>query len=401
MRRHRPVPTALLLTLVAASLLFGACTTEPPPPAEETEVASSAWQGTIEERNGVVIVDNPAAPLWDDTAGPRLAFEPDGAFGGPASGITGIAGAVVDRDGNLHVYDPLAGSLITLDAGGDVVHRAGSSGTGAEQLADVRGMAYDGADAVWLVNQNGARLDAWGLDGAHRRSIAAADLELTDVYMGGFLSPDRLVLVAHADDHMAVNHYVVVDLGEPASVVRRFSVNAQPMVPIPPGVVLQLSHHFSGGRILVGTWEQYVLRTYDAEGTLLRRVNRPVDYLRRPGFARVGGQFRGVALGGLAAPIVLDSGHWLVMASWPTNVDNPNPFAETPVGQRPPIDWESSLDLFDQEGRFLYSLTYPGSPAPDIGRPWTVGPQGRLYTVVADPFPQVRRYRVVLRPPSE
>ena len=139
---------------------------------------------------------------------------------------------------------------------------------------------------------------------------------------------------------------------------------------------------------------------YDARGALRRRVTRPVDYLRRPGFAALDEQYLGVALGGLAAPIVLDSGYWLVLAAWPTNVDDPNALAETPAAQRPEIVWASSLDLFDPEGRFLYSLHTPGSQSPEIGRPWAVGPHGRLYTVVADPFPQVRRYRVILQPPA-
>ena len=89
-----------------------------------------------------------------------------------------------------------------------------------------------------------------------------------------------------------------------------------------------------------------------------------------------------------------------MFATWPTNVDAPNTFAETPASERPAIEWASSLDLFDAEGRFLYALQYPGRPLPDIGRPWTVGLDGALYTVSAEPFPQVRRYRVVLDPPG-
>ena len=137
----------------------------------------------------------------------------------------------------------------------------------------------------------------------------------------------------------------------------------------------------------------------DARGALRRRVTRPVNYLRRPGFAMVEKKYLGVALGGLAAPIVLDSGYWLVLATWPTNVDDPNALAEMPAAQRPEIMWASSLDLFDPEGRFLYSSHTPGAQSPAIGRPWAIGPHGRLYTVIADPFPQVRRYRVVLQPP--
>jgi hypothetical protein len=392
---QRVATRALCITTLAA---LAACSSDPSPPASGAE--SPDWQGTIEERAGVVHVRNPNAALWGDAASSPIRFEPDGVFGGPGAQISSIAGAVVDRDGNLHVYDALQSELVALSEDGAVLWRRGERGDGVDQFDGVRGIAYDGAELVYVVNQNGTRLDAWGIDGDHRRSLSIGGLGLERVYMGGFLTTHRIALLTDAVHNMATNEYVIVDLDGEPTVDARFSIGAQPVVPIPPGVVLQLSHYFHDNQILVGTWEQYVLRVYDAGGALRRRVTRPVDYLRRPGFAIADEQYLGVALGGLAAPIVLPSGHWLVLAAWPTNVDDPNGFAEMPAADRPEIAWASSLDLFDADGRFLYSLQTTGSQSPEIGRPWAVGPRGRLYTVTADPFPQVRRYRIVLDPPA-
>jgi hypothetical protein len=392
----RPLAATLLC---AAAIVAAACSPEtsaPPPPAGDAD----DWQGTIEERDGVVHVRNPTAGLWDDAATPPIRFEPDGVYGGPDSRLSSIAGAVVDRDGNLHVFDAIDAELVKLARDGSVMHRVGSAGSGATEFNGVRGIAYDGEASIYVVNQEGTRLDAWSIDGDHEGTMSVEELGLTSVYMGGFVDPRRLALIVDDVHNMAMNEYAIVELGEQPSIGTRFDIGAEPMVPIPPGVVLQLSHSFHDGQILVGTWEQYVLRVFDADGSLRRRVTRPVDYLRRPGFALQDEQYLGVALGGLAAPIVLDSGHWLVFATWPTNVDNPNDFAETPASERPAIEWASSLDLFDDEGRYLTSLRYPGSQAPDIGRPWTTGPDGALYTVTADPFPQVRRYRVIIEPPA-
>lgn len=401
---HSSDPRRRLRALcVAALTAVAACSSGPAaPPSGSTPADSDSptWQGTIEERDGVVHVRNPDAALWGDAATPPLRFELDRVFGGPEAAISSIAGVVVDRDATLHVYDALQSELVALSEDGVVLWRRGGRGAGVEQFDGVRGIAYDGTDLVYVVNQNGTRLDAWGIDGTHRRSVPVADLGLQRVYMGGFLSTHRIALLTDAVHNMAANEYVIVDLEGEAAVETRFTIGAQPMVPIPPGVVLQLSHHFHDNSILVGTWEQYVLRVYDAGGALRRRVTRPVDYLRRPGFAIVDEQYLGVALGALGAPIVLNSGHWLVLAAWPTNVDDPNGLAETPAAQRPEILWASSLDLFDPAGRFLYSLRTPGSQSPEIGRPWAVGPRGRLYTVIAEPFPQVRRYRVILQPPA-
>lgn len=390
---------AALLAAALGTIACGSRADAPTPPSSAGEQASG-WTGTIEERGGVVHVRNPATGLWADAMTTPLRFELDTVFGGAAAHLSTIAGAAVDGDGNLHVLDAASNELVKLDADGAVIHRVDLGGDDASGNAATRGMAYDGEDGIWVVGRDGERLDAWSTDGTHRRTVAVRDLGLGAVYMGGFLAPGRLVLIADEVHHMATNDYIVVDVTGDAAVSARFSIGAEPMVPIPPGVVLQLSHHFHQGRIFVGTWEQYILRVYDADGALLRRVTRPVDYLRRPGFALLDEQYLGVALGGLAAPLVLDTGHWLAMASWPTNVDNPNALAETPVNERPAIEWASSLDLFDAEGRFLYTLPYPGARAPDIGTPFAAGPGGALYTVSTDPFPQVRRYRVIVQPPE-
>jgi hypothetical protein len=374
-----------------------ACAGEPNEPAGEQHDMGSMSE---ESPDGVLRVDNPREGLWADASSVPLSFELEAVYGGDDAPFMSIAGAVVDRSGVVHVFDAAASELVALAPDGSLRHRVGSPGSGPQQFDGVRGIAYDGVDTIFVVNQQGTRLDAWGTDGTLQSSLSLADVGLESAYMGGVLSPRRIALLTNTVHNTAANEYIVIDLADPPSASAPFRLAAEPMVPIPPGVVLQLSHSFAENEILVGTWEQYVLRGYDSEGRLTRRVTRDVDYLRRPGFAIRDGQYLGVVFGGLAAPIVLADGYWLVMATWPTNVDSPNGYAETPTQQRAVIAWESSLDLFDPDGRFLYSLRYPGAQSPQIGRPWTVGSDGALYTVVADPFPQVRRYRVTIAPPA-
>jgi hypothetical protein len=103
-----------------------------------------------------------------------------------------------------------------------------------------------------------------------------------------------------------------------------------------------------------------------------------------------------VHLGELSPPITLSSGHLLVYAFWPMNVDDPDAFAglSSSRGERPEIQWACSLDVFDADGRFLASSVWEGMREPEVGRPAVVDRNGKLYTVTLDPFPQVRRYRV-------
>ncbi len=373
-------------------------------PTEGTDAQAGDHAGhatTDAADDGGLFIRNPGPGLWQEATSPPVRFEQDGTFGGEASHVESIAGAVVDRDANVYIYDAQRAELSGFSEDGDVLWRAGSAGSGPDQFEGVRGVAYDGVEAIWVVNQNGLRLDAWSTTGEHVRSVDLEESGVGRSFMGGFLSSDRVALLADIVYATAANEYVVLRLGDEPAIETRFRIGADPMTPIPPGVVLQLSHSFDGGKIYVGGWENYKLREYSGAGELLRSVTREVDHLRRPGFATIGDRYLGISFGGLAAPIVLGSGHWLVLASWPTNVDNPNAFAEMPAAQRPPIQWSSSVDLFDTDGHFLYSSVTPGSQIPDIGRPWAVGPRDRLYTVSADPVPHLRRYRVVLDPPDE
>ncbi len=396
-RHTRASWKASLLLLLWA---IPACSADGPSP----DPASSGHAGGHEagqpaDPEGVVQVDNPGAGLWEDAESPPVRFEADGMFGGPSSHVVNIAGAVVDNQANVYVYDAELFEISAFASDGTLMWRAGSSGTSADQFAGVRGITYDGDRTIWVVNQNGMRLDAWGVDGGHLRSLDLEELGIGRSFMGGFLSANRIALLVDIVYATAANEYVVLQLGESPQIETRFRIGAEPMTPIPPGVVLQLSHTFDDDKIYVGGWENYALRMYDDQGNLQRRVTRAVDYLRRPGFAALGDRYLGVSFGGLAAPIILENGYWLVLASWPANVDDPNAYAELPAAERPPIEWASSLDLFDPQGRFLYSLRSPGTQTPEIGRPWAVGPEGRLYTVAAEPVPHVRRYRVVLDSP--
>ncbi len=394
-----PSRSATYNLLALLALLATACVPESPVPSTPGPPQASQWEGTIEELGGAITVRNPASGLWDDAPVPPLRFEPDGMFGGPATQIEAIAAAIVDVDSNVYIYDNHRHELVGMDPEGKVLWRTGGEGKGPDEFTGVRGATYDGDKTIYLVNQDGTRLDAWKTDGTLVGNIELAEFGIGRSFMGGFLPPNRVALLADDVFNSATNAYIIVELGDEPRIAHEFQIGTDPPMPIPPGLVLQLSHYFYGDRILVGTWERYLLREYNDAGKLQRRVIRPVEYLRRPGFAARGAQFAAISFGGLGAPIVLSTGHWIVVASWPTNVDDPNAYVELPPQQRPAIEWSSSIDLFDPEGRFLYSLETPGNPMPTIGRPWTVDTEGRLYTVITQPFPQVRRYRVAIDPP--
>ncbi len=57
------------------------------------------------------------------------------------------------------------------------------------------------------------------------------------------------------------------------------------------------------------------------------------------------------------------------------------------------VDSPAHLDLFDTQGRYLTSRI---ESMAEMGTPDEVDADGKIYTNVMDPYPHVRRYRVVI-----
>ena len=105
-----------------------------------------------------VRVKNEGPGLWEHADPPPIRFEPDGVFGGAESHVTSVAGAVVDGDANVYIYDGQLAELSAFSEEGAILWRAGSPGTAPDQFQGVRGIAYDGNQTMWVVNQDGVRV---------------------------------------------------------------------------------------------------------------------------------------------------------------------------------------------------------------------------------------------------
>jgi hypothetical protein len=199
---------------------------------------------------------------------------------------------------------------------------------------------------------------------------------------------------------------VVIDPFAPAT-IREFAWDQLPEIEMPwnvssaPGVIAR-----GDGTILVGSAAGYRFRIYDADGNVRRQVTRAVDYPLRSGFWQENGGVGIASFGDVLPPMPLQPGYLLVCIYWDLNIEDPDATAlvagRASRERRPPphIESRGSFDLFDRDGRLLYSMIdTPGGSREEgrwrnTGRPQFIGPDNRLYTVSDEPFSQIRRYRV-------
>jgi len=362
--------------------------------------SASDWQGTIEERDGVVYVSSPAAGLWQGREPAPIRFELEQVFGveaGADDAMLGfVRGVAVDGAGDVYLFDQQRNRLVAFDAEGNLRWAVGQEGQGPEDFFRVRGIVWDGGSSLLVANQGGTRLDTWGLDGVYRTTVPLTGLGEGISNLSGFIPPDRLVFSSFIAGGAGTN-IAVVRLGEPLERVAGVTVKLYPDLAMPASVGVGVDVRVADGKIVVGHDGEYVLRIYDESSALERVVTRDVDDLVRVGVHMIDGRRGGVAsFSALNAPLRLPTGHWLTSAYWPTDIDDPDEEARRvfEAGQQVRHPYRNSVDVFDPDGRHLFSIVRDGGTRPEIGDLALVGPDGKLYTSLSDPFPQVRRYRV-------
>jgi hypothetical protein len=370
-------------------LLAGACAPAP------------AWQGNIEERDGVVYVDNPAEGLWNDATRPPFRLELEQVFGVEDEPVDAILASVLggksfalDGDGNVYVLDRSANQIVAFAPDGTVMWRAGRQGEGPGEIQMANGIVWDGEDRLYASLQNGGNVDIWDLDGNHVERQRLADLGFSTAYVVGMLDPTTLVLWDWGRDRDGVTVYVLA-VGDPWRMQAEFFVNGG--FEDDPGRMdgTNIEVATGGGRIRTGHRIEYLLRAFDAQGNLTRVIWRDVPPLV-PTLTHGG---TGWNFGEFLAPLQLADGRFLVPRKRMPNVGSAEQFiaagerAETPADLGDLMEWESAVDLLDPEGRYVGSVEMPGL-FEATGTLALVGPDGRLYTRTQDPFPQVRRYRV-------
>jgi len=392
MRRRRGRIGGVLLLLLCHALPLAAC----------SDAGSGGFR--TEERDGLTWILNTGPGVWGDADPPPVGFELEQTFGvalAPEEAMLGSIGSLdVDDEGSVYVLDRQSGRLVAFGAEGDVRWRVGSEGEGPGQFQRPRGMALDGAGSLFVANQGGGVLDQFDLSGSFLGRYPFRPSGLSTFSLDGFLASGRMVGHDFLGGTVGTR-LAVMRRGEPLELVADGEIDLYPELEIPAGVSAGVGVGVAGEEVMVGHDGRYEIRVFDGELDPVRVVARPdVDHLVRAGVAFVDGGRGGIApMSQLAPPLVFPDGRWLVYSSWPTGVEDPDEWVRRTMLDRQAAPERGpqgrALDFFAPDGRYLGGLHWVGEGGPGIGRPSAIGADGRLYTTVSDPFPQVRRYRVI------
>ena len=361
--------------------------------------SATEWGGTIEERDGVVYVNNPAEGLWDREGAPSVRFELEQTFGAdtePADAILAMIGRQafdVDDQGNVYIFDGRDDRLVSFAPDGSLRWSAGGPGQGPAEFDSAEGMAWNGASTIYVTNAGGARVDFWTTEGAFVESRSIEHLGFTQGSLVGVLDEHTIVLQTWLREGREGVRVGVIDLRGEGTLVADFNVDTASGS---SDAMAIMEVEIVGEQIVVGDRDSYDLRFYDRTGALRRVVRRAFDRLVVATSQEERRASRGVyPRSWLKPPVALAEGRMLATASWsdPAALDELRGRAEAPELEEIRATTRISFDLFDADGRYLISIRRDEA---DIGDVDEVDAQGRLYTTAMDPFPQVRRYRVII-----
>lgn len=386
--------------------------------------SDSAWTGTVVDSAGIPVVNNPAEGMWADGEGWTVVEELSiGSLEGePAYQFGQIGGVDVDASGNVYITDAQAMEIRVFDASGAYLRTIGAPGGGPGEFARGVSGLFVVDDELVVPDLGNMRVSRFNL--LNGDFIASEQIDLAkgvplrmDMTSGG-----RLI-----GQYRAVNatDSTAQPTGDPITTVPLGGVAPDTLTVLPIGQSFQVTggqariRQFepepiwdadADGRLLTAMNHQWHFQVWNADGTLARVINRPFD--RKPFTERdervykdgVMDLLRRQGVPAEAAQNVLGqmqfADHWPTFATlalgplgsvWVQNVHSGNELA----GEEGTFDVQdlasTEWGVFDNEGRYLGSVIFPGKYQPILAR------DDRFYGIARDELDvqSLKVYRIV------
>ncbi len=351
-------------------------------------------------KNG--IVQNPVYGEWQDRDQPPIRFELEQTYGSEEDGEEfmfsashGIVGPVADSSGNIYLLDRERSKLLSFDREGNLRWQTGKEGRGPGDFLLPNGIVIR-KEYLFLDNLYGTRIDQYDLKGNFITSMLLPSDGIRSAQVKGLL--DNGLLVTSSPLFGAAGSRIsILDVSDSLSLVNQFDVKVLQDLNISSGTSITFNISVVDSLIASGNFGKYAMKFYNMKGERVKTITRDFSKLVRPGTFNNGSVRASRLFGGLNAPIKLSQQYFITTINWPINIDNPDEYVRKSVnGSAPDVQFAFSLDLYRHDGALLYSLEKMTQPGLTIGDITYVNSKGNIYTRISEPYPQVRRYRIII-----
>lgn len=349
-----------LFILVLLILIFPSCKKE-------------RWEGKIYKENGVTVVENKGAGLWDKESSEKVEFIEELSLGVEEGEdhfmFFRLRDIAVDSDLNIYVLDGGNHRLLKFDRDGNFIWQTGRKGQGPGefQYPSQVAITHDGNLAVLderIIQYFDGR-------GKYQRSLGIEKSIRTMTFL--------------PDSRLFVN---IMLKGQPGVAAEFYSSEGEFLEKFPdeyrygPQMSPRLGASIGGGyfqiikdRVYLSLPDQYEIRVYDVEGKLLRKVKRGIK-LKPPNInVSLGG--RGVSVGpsDSSGPCYLYKDEYIINCL-------------TLVEKISETEYESKhfLDFFNEKGQHLGSHTLPEAYTLKV-----IDSEDTFYFIQWEPFPRIIR----------
>lgn len=359
----------LILLIILLVILMPSCSQKEP-----------NWKGTIEEKDGVIIVKNPKEPMYEKDI---LQLEDDLSIGTKEENedymFSQVRGVAVDNNENIYVLDNREANIKKYDKHGLHVKTIGRRGQGPGEMVSCYSILISPQDEIVVSDAASRRLTFFDLEGEYLRTLSMAQNLLIFPAMdtqGHFYS-----IMTTSDEKGSKIEYQKFSpeleyLMSVVSVPSRLDSRTKKYHPFRPSLVAAETRN---DLIVCGYPISYEVGLYDTQGVLTKKIFKEYDPVNISEKVLTDVQQQRTPL---EYSLVL-SRHYPPYFTF--FVDDNNKIF---VGTYEKLDNKNIYDVFDEEGRFITRI--PLNPFPLILK------KGRLYFLEEDEegFQVVKRYKV-------
>jgi hypothetical protein len=182
--------------------------------------AESEWKGTVEQENGVKVVNNPDEPFYGNL---ELVLEQDLSLGNEEDEnyfFYRVYGLEVDSQGNIYVMDAGNFRIQKFSSDGEYLQTIGKKGQGPGEFDRMQSFYIDGEGSIYV--SSGMKIQKFNDKGGFEKSIPLAS-QIYDFWV----SPDDFIygLVYSSTEEGRVRKVVKIDMeGKEVEEIAQFSV---------------------------------------------------------------------------------------------------------------------------------------------------------------------------------